>query len=510
MVARTAFAAWTGFLLGLALPITATASTIAPVDSSLALASNGGGCYLPASTSLLDQLALVNPEWAPVVNGSNPVSTPVLVHGTAVESHVSQEDFPAGHVSFDQNTSLALDSADAGLLATGNYNSELVNGQPTLELEREAGSYPAWAWAGVGDRVVALGRWIFDCGHPNPSATGVLNYRSELHPPQAVAVIRSGGGAVLQDGSRPVPATRADVYVSGDGGGAGDACVVTHRPTITALVLGPSCFPLSAPLAQLNATDFSFDVPLPAVPGGRNPVLTVIQRPTPSLSSTPVPARLDSIFKTDANGSNPRFHVTVHMTELVNGTLPTGLAATLEAGWLQSPNSPMVHLRVTLDGITVNDALKPTLPFGLPTPPGWKLQADVNGQWQEIGGLDQVNSSSVGDFIPVSAVFDQYMPRSGTLRLESNAASKACVDTMFGQSLLTDLLRFGFDPTNPATLGPATQLGFLCLSATEADAGSVETSYAAPSFGASETAYQVVSDNGAYTLTYQIEHVEDA
>lgn len=504
-----------------------------PVDSNSALSGNGGGCYSPpiSPTSPLDQLAAVNPEWAPVVNGSSPFSAPIVVHGVAVDSHVSQLDFPAGHVRFDQNTDIALDRADAHFLATGNLApSSLVGGQPVLELEWETGSYPAWAWAGDGDRIVALGRWIFDCGHPDPipghkagsdmpcltaadppagvaCVGAVFNYRSEMHPPQATAVIRSGKAARLRDDGRAVPVTQADVFVSADGGAAGDVCVVTHKTSIPAL-LGAPCFPLSAPLAlipsgarPLNSRDFTFDVPLPDVPGGRDPVVRVLPRAT-----TPVPAKLEITPQLD--GANPHYRVTVRMTQPVDGKLPTGFAATLLAGWQHAPASPSVHVRLTLEGITVNDALKASPP-GVAVPAGWKMQTSVNGEWQEIGGLDQINSASAGQFIPLSASYDRFIPRSGAVNFHVDAASTGCIDTLFGFRLLDDLIRFGFNPADNSTLPGALQRGLACLGSTERDAGSIEVSYVAPTFGVSDSVHEVASSNGAYVLRFRIERVDD-
>jgi len=91
-----------------------------PVDSNSALAGSGGGCFAPpiVQTSPFDQLPAVNPEWAPVVNGSVPFSAPILVHGTAVDSHISREDFPAGHVRFDQNTDIHCSSSSGRPAAT--------------------------------------------------------------------------------------------------------------------------------------------------------------------------------------------------------------------------------------------------------------------------------------------------------------------------------------------------------------------------------------------------------
>ncbi len=534
-IRSTTYAAGIAVILGL----TPVAVSAGPVDSNTALASNGGGCYSPpiVQTSLFDQLPALNPEWAPVVNGSSPLSVPVMVHGAAVESHVSREDFPAGHVTFDQNIELQLDAADASFLASGNYFApNLHDGKPTLELEWETGSYPAWAWAGEGDRVVALGRWIFDCGHPDPipglkqgttipcltdadapagvpCIGAVFNYRSEMHPPQGVAVIRSGGAAKLRDAGRAVPVTRADVYVSADGGGAGDACVVTHKTSLNA-ILGAPCFPLHAPLAllppgaaaPLNSRDFSFDVPLPAVSGGADPILDVIGRPTPALGTTPVTPQLRVVPHLE--GANPHYEVTVLMTQPVGNHMPTGFAATMLAGWQRLPASPLVHLRVTLDGVTVNRPLKPTdLPVTIP--PGWKMEAELNGAWQQVGGLDGIGAGSTGLTVPIATSYDVFLPRNQTLNLHADAASIGCVDTLFGHSLLDDLIRFGFDPTNPATFNPAVQLGSVCLlAAAEVGAGSIDVSYGAPAWGVSDSAYQVTSTTGAFSLSFRIERVE--
>ncbi len=493
-----------------------------PVDSNSALSDNGGGCYSPpiVQASPFDLLPAVNPEWVPIVNGSMPFAAPVLAHGTVVGSHISQDDFAAGHVHFDQNTDIALDASDSGLLATGNLASS------TLELEWETGSYPSWAWAGVGDRIVALGRWIFDCGHPDPipghkagtnipcltiadqpvgrpCIGAVFNYRSEMHPPQAIAVIRSGKAARIGNG-RAVPVTQADVYVSPDGGGAGDLCVVSHKMSLPA-ILGAPCFPLSAPLAlipvggvrPLNSRDFEFDVPLPAVPGGRNPVLRVFRR-----DATPIPANLNVTMGPGG------FHVKVLMTQPVGGHLPTGFAATLLAGFLQAPASPMVHIRVTLDGVTVNDALKAPLP-GVAVPAGWKMQANVNGEWQEASGLADLDSSSTGHFVAAPVVFDEFIQRDGGVTLHVDAASMNCVDTLFGQSLLTDLIRFGFNPADQSTLPLALQLGLTCLGALERNAGSIDLSFGAPAFGVTDMSDAVTSSTGAYTLVFRIQRVED-
>jgi len=115
----------------------------------------------------------------------------------------------------------------------------------------------------------------------------------------------------------------------------------------------------------------------------------------------------------------------------------------------------------------------------------------------------------VGQFVPSVVVSDQFVPRGGTLHLEANAASRGCVDTMFGQRLLDDLIRFGFNPLNPATLPGALQLGLTCVSAAELDAGTVDAVFGAPRYGVSESRHEVKSSNGAYTLAFRIERGDD-
>src|SRR3989454_2938665 len=149
----------------LALALIALPVGAVPIDSDLGASSLGGGCYPTGiNPALTDMLVLVNPEWAPIVNGTMVASTPVLIHSTVQGMHGDTSgDFPATHLRADVNHFVLLDASDADRLATG-------NGDGLIHTEWEAGVYPAWAWTGTGDRVVALGRWIFDCGHPGATA----------------------------------------------------------------------------------------------------------------------------------------------------------------------------------------------------------------------------------------------------------------------------------------------------------------------------------------------------
>ncbi len=494
----------------------------APVDSDLAAASNGGGCYPTGiQPSILDMLTLINPEWAPVLGGQIVDSSPVLVHGTVMGMHGDTSgDFPSTHVRADVNHFVALDPADAGRLATGNDDLQ-------LHFEWEAGAYPAWAWAGTGDRIVGLGRWIFDCGHPGTtagtcepaSATGCFvdadcpsgstcagehfAYSAELHPPYATAAIRSGRGAKVTTSpdAVAVPAVKADVFVSSNGGGAGDRCIITHRAS-SAELLSVQCFPLSQPVATLNAQDFEFDLPLPPRPPRGKLKRLVIPQPAPG----GVAARVK--LRRQLQASPPSIHAIVRLTRPVHGQLPTGYAGTIVAGWVNDP-TPLTHVRVTAEAVVVNNALQlgtPVAPKGCSgsnapcstsadCPSGqscwgsdpiksWVLQGAVNGEWQSFSGLDVVNT---GDEIPQTVVFDQYLPQDGSVHLEMNGVAHECVDTLYGKSLADDLAAFGFTK------------GLSCLNSTAHPAGSIDVTYPGPDFGAGvggSMEYQTTSVGG--------------
>jgi hypothetical protein len=492
-----------------------------PIDSDLASVFRGGGCYPPGiATTGLDQLILIDPEWAPAIEGRVVESAPVLVHGTVVDAHGDRGgDFPATHVQNDQNTYLRLDAADSGRLATGNRDG-------LLGLEWEVGALPDWAWPSRGDRVVALGRWIFDCGHPDPvpgacstspsrpclldldcgagaACNGTrFNYRTEIHPPQAVAVLRGLRGAILRpppaapgaeeeaeeeaEGARQLVA-RADVLVSGDGGAAGDGCVLTHRDSVDALIQ-TNCFPLSKPVAPINESDFSFALPLPPRPRhASSPIWRIDAHATPGAPGRPtVAAEVSVVPVLDALA--PYLSVTVRMAHAARLGMPTGFAASIVAGWRRPRHVELKHVRVVIDGVVVRNPLKPGVPVAGRDVPGWRAQVAVNGDWRQLSGLESISTGDEGRLFGLRPrlVADVFLERGATLRIDADGTSSACVDTLFGQSLGTSLFLFGFD------LGAA----ITCLNATDKDPGKVAVSFPWPRFGARAEAYETVSHGG--------------
>jgi len=489
------------------------------VNSNLALVFAGGGCFPPTiGAQGLDQLILVDPEWAPVVNGGTVASEPIVIHGAVVDSHGDTGgDFPATHTQNDQNTFVQLDPADEGRLATGNNDG-------IFDLEWETGALPDWAWASPGDRVVARGRWIFDCGHPDPvpgtcSGTGlacispldcgfaacngaVFNYRTEMHPPEALALMRPLHGDVLgsrhEDEGRAQLAARADVFVSAFGGSAGDGCILTHRNSVNELV-GTNCYPLSHPVARINDADFAFDLPLPPRPRHSSaPVWRIDRHGTPALpGQTPVAA--DVTIQPVTAGAEPHLAVTVRMAH--GSPLPTGFAASIVAGWQEPTDAALQHVRVSIDGVVIHDPLKSGAIAGHEAA-GWRMQVSVNGDWRSLSGLAAVGPGDAGRFFPQAQPlsFDLRLPKTATLRIDADGVSSNCVDTLFGQSVGVDLAHFGFDVAAASA----------CLNAVAASVGTLEAAFSWPRFGARERAYETLSGGAsAFSLRYRIEKVED-
>jgi len=501
--------------------------TSLPVSSDLAAAENGGGCYPTALVldSPLDMLTLIDPEWAPVVNGTLVDSEPVLLHGTVVGSHGDQGgDFSSTHARSDQNTFVHLDDADAGRYGTGNPDE--------IAFEWEVGAYPDWAWASGGDRIVGLGRWIFDCGHPDsraghcsittdrgcvlnsecsvgkcpecaPAETCVgahFGYSTELHPPYATAVMRFGRGGLLDAGTSAVPVTRTDIFISSYAGGAGDRCVVQHLAN-PLQALNTECYPLGQPhaVSHLNERDFEFDVPLPPKPPGGRATWHAEERPAPG----GVAAAVDVAAHED--DTPPHLSVSVRLTQATVAGVPTGYAGTLLAGW-SNDATPLTHVRVSVEAVAIHNPLqraRPVVPrvcsgshadcqtaadcpsgqvcSGVGPVKRWRLQASVNGEWQELSGLESV---SAGDVIPQTVVFDQYLPAEGQVQIHADGAAEDCINAVMGRSLKQDLSEIGFGD------------GLNCILSSPHETGNVDVTYAAPTFGASDTVYETRSAGG--------------
>lgn len=532
-------------LLGLAIiaAVPASAQFVDSNDAASATAhANGGGCYpVSISPNLLDMLVLINPEWAPVDVGTflPPLSDPVTIRGTIDLAKINEGgDFPASHNTDDQNTFVTVDPSDMGLVATGNVGPEGVEaGQ--IELEWEISSYPLFAWGGTGDHYTGLGRWIFDCGHPNPNPTGTcstttsqacvidgdcgpplclvcttgetcagvnFNYHSEVHPLQATAVTRTHGYRRTKKSHGGKPGTRTDIWINPDGGGAGDVCTLTHLPN-PFTQLATDCFPFSQPIADVNVSDFAFNIPLPPRPPGNTspPRVRVVEQTPKGLPR----ARVTSTF---VDGPNPYVVAVVHMTTPVHGQLPSKVGKTIFARWKDDP-TPVTRVRIDITGVEIVNPLKPVTPasplkkrcsvttaqdcsvtacpsgetcltLGGPTP-GWQMFFEANGDWHELTGLGSVSTPVT---IPEDLKLDAGLIPGDMLQLHITGKSLGCLESqLYGTSLPRALALYGLTD------------GASCLADGSHDIGTFDISYTGPDFGSggSATSYVTQSIGGA-------------
>jgi hypothetical protein len=647
------FALGAGGLLVAAVAANAQPLTPTPVDSNITVStyaqthgvnlSNApcpyqggdgcGGCYpegIPPTDPIaaaLAQLTLVDPEWAPIgpmIPGMDPSQSPnaqpVLVTGTIGLSKSPGDDFPGSHLSADYNAEIIPD--DNGQLASGNSNGR-------VEFEWEGDKFPLFAWAGEGDRVLALGRWIFDCGHPFPGPEGTCSnnsaacivdadcgptcnlatghcsnstasniltctsdadcgptcvganfgYSSEMHPPQAVVMLRNNKSLpASHKGRTAIPASQADVYISSDGGGAGDRCTVTHLASTLSVLLSKKCFldhcsktttrscltdrdcahgetcirlDPAQRLANVNASDFAFDMPLPPPPPSPTPATLEIR----TKSFKPRSARMPHPIFEFTPGPTPNLHVVIPMTEPIRGgQLPNIFAERIRAGWKED-TTPLTHVRVQFTNLTINNPLKDSAPpvprvctnptGGLTTTacatdadctpgtcsgsgigrhchrntncghtgvcngasicvggvtPGWRLWAEVNGDWIEFKKLQKLGSkkpfaeppyevpSPTPLTIPEHYTFDEYVPPAASIHLKVSGHSLNCLNMLFGHNLIDGLNEFGLTA------------GANCLQSSSHDVGKIDVTYNGPDFGTTApgvpASYNVTSTGG--------------
>jgi hypothetical protein len=181
----------------------------------------GRGCN--DSASILRLL----PAWLPV----EPDDHIQTLEGVVLKSHISSEDAPFNHtfltpkqqmgahglkVAHDWNIIVAPDVKYQDLMSDANFLNE--GAAVEVEWETDYGNdfyLPPDAVPGMGDRIYMKGRWIYDCGHPP--------YRTEIHPPAALVVMRREpfvprDYGLSDSSSGPVPATQAIVRLSHFGG----------------------------------------------------------------------------------------------------------------------------------------------------------------------------------------------------------------------------------------------------------------------------------------------------
>ena len=379
-----------------------------------------------------------------------------------------------------------------------------VNGDSANDTRRW-GSLPEYAWPSHGDRVWLQGRWIFDCGHAGitdqlvraddmgllPDGTHVndyVKYDTEIHPPRALATFRlnhtvlSREDTSQRDGHpyraqsddpsswlpvtgaalpRPIvslppwtpptliPVTEADIFVSGNGGGANDLCSDASRSDSsgdcspfhhTGKIIavnnynyvfdiyppgahfeslagnGPpleqsGAIPVTPPSAdaslQWRILDHSGEIPEQTCGADRTnchqatPILCLIGASTPPAPSDPVAqTQLGTACPALQPGERPtRLRVILpFFTDALNGQVDNYFAQSILLGWDDVPDGqqrPSIRrFAVTLNELKVDQNGRCTICGDA----DWRVFVDVGGQWRWISWLFDTENNGIYAF----------------------------------------------------------------------------------------------------------------
>jgi hypothetical protein len=313
------------------------------------------------------------PNWVYVNDkdfpSSGPPPAPRSVSGTVkgplglLASRIASSDDPVTHHSYDVNIDVTVDSANDFL--TG-VSRDTTPEQGTLHLERESSSYPEWARPQAGDRVQALGSWIWDCDHYQGRGE-----KTEFHPFRAAVVTRNVSPRW------PQRSTEMDVFVSTDATPAGREAECAHQTKGSDQF--KSCSHSIADWLSVNGS-YAYDLPAPVTPCVH-----------PGISS-----------KDHGSSNEPRLAASVtstgwHITFTIDQPKGTRVVLARELHATCANAAKLDHLRVHLDKLLVRRAMdpscppdKPTCPYaGESTLPGqivsapgeWQLHWSVDGIW---------------------------------------------------------------------------------------------------------------------------------
>jgi len=444
-----------------------------------------------------------DPEWASVWS-----EDVVTLAGTVAERsidgagvQVSHIDDPGHHYAHDWNFFVLPDPSYRWVAGTKNFFESAPGESPgaVVEVEWEAqnagnaftyGFGPIglhdFAVPSAGDRVLVVGRWIADTGHPEEGA------HTEIHPPRLLATLRARLAVTSVDQTK---AAQLDLFVSGHGGGANqvpvglsatldqggagggriqDSLVVADQglyeragpfPSTAFLdsivfsvsgqhllgpvfpTAGPSAFPWGglAPEAHaINDRNYDVDVPLPHAPDGATaPRVEVITRPGHTTSVDEV------ITYGDFHDGLP---TTAHVHLPYQGADNGVYARTLLFAW-DAFSPPGKHFRVTLDRVHVIDLAG-----------HWHVWSDVDGQWTNLTNVAPALFGNVaGQTIPIGVTYDVHVEQGDTIRVFAHGYDVGCFDNLFGQLFGLDAYSQRLAEFNFCGFGDNVNLGDVTL-----------------------------------------------
>lgn len=371
----------------------AAAQGPAPVPSSEARAR---GCR----DDPLNPLLKIMPEWTPVVD-----ETPRVAEGVVARSAVTHEDNPAFHTSHDWLFDVRLDPAYRGLLSDHTSPEYVVEGERVMGMEWEEAFFPLQFRPSVGDRVWMMGRWVFDCGHAE------RGYRTELHPPQAVAFTRDEA-TIFSGDSAPSRARITYVYIYGRGG--------YYRTAV-------------------GGRDYEFDVPLAPRPSPSARLAITVETVYGNIAPVVAPQPRD----------NP---TTMHVTyplRAVAASPDARFGAIVTAGWREEVTTTAYRvIELVFDSVRIvdnHDAGRGD----------WHLRLGAAGEWFEVGGLGSVED---GQTVAIGTTIRAIVPDDGALAIRGTGWENDC-DSHF-RKRDTDIVLWRVAPSDAACLiDPGDRLG---------------------------------------------------
>jgi hypothetical protein len=411
-------------------------------------AANAAGFPLPADVLIAKLINNIGLGWH-YVDPNNPyqsVTGQVVTHPDSdigvTGSQVSFTDFPSTHLSHDQNFILHVDPGFENLVSQYNEGPSDENGdQRDMEIEWETGIgphkethgdgtqganggpiFPKWVWPSVGDRVWLNGAWIYDLGHPIPIGLEKFAYRSEIHPPRAIAVMRNQVMSLPDTNGVPINVVATNLYIHGDGGLAPTVEQEGAIPTILN--------PFSYDLNPINGQDcnFEFDIQLPAMPSADATITTFMEQgPGNTINIEPI--------LTPMPGQN-KVHVLVPLAG--TGVTPEDVSAwRIYAGW-NVPAPSVHHVVVTLQSMLVKNDKDPDFLFIQDHGELSFFWLNVNkastNEWIRLQDHTNFNMDDTDDGATIhfnDATFDFYVSGTDTIRIQANGYDQDAYDNLF-------------------------------------------------------------------------------
>lgn len=348
------------------------------------------------------------------------------IEGILTLSKMTHTDFPfqPWHFYYDWNYYVAVDKQYFYLNSPVNHDFNDSSKTATIECEWDTHFLPNWAWPMFGDRVKVIGRWIYDCGHPEKG-----KHKSEIHPPKAVVSFRSEAFKFRVNKSR-VRANQAVVFMNERGGYYNQ---------------------------KINDQNYDFDLYLPPKPHASSKPTwhtryMTSTRVTPVI--TPYPEDKPKLL---------RVHIPMNGKPITDGTY----GAIISAGWTDPYMSEDFHIRK----VTVKLTQAHLKDEGEWFSDEWYVYVGINGRWKQI-----FKSKDTGKY-RLNHTVNLYLHKNDRIKVTAFGMEADPIHDLIGRNI-------GVDPQMVSKGGHSSRLrkdvalkissGFLTLGTDLADGGSIE------------------------------------